>query len=163
VADDSTQAPEGEGLPADLDVISYAGPYLFPDTRRRRLAGILESVVALGSLGGGLASANRGLIAAGVLLGAGAVYHYATAWHLGVDQTDALATASRAVGFPVGHASAQLAWRGLRSRPSWRILVYSADDPPSRRGLVEVDGVDATVIGEYSEPNPEDWSEYGLE
>jgi hypothetical protein len=30
------------------------------------------------------------------------------------------------------------------------------------RGLVELDGVDGTVQGEYTELNPEDWSEYGL-
>jgi hypothetical protein len=79
-----------------------------------------------------------------------------------IDQTEALAIASRTVGFPVGHASAQLAWRGLLSRPVWRILVYSADEPPSIRGLVELDAVDGHVIGEYTERNPEDWSELGL-
>ena len=62
-----------------------------------------------------------------------AVYHYVAGWHLEVDQTDALAVASRTVGFPVGHASAQLAWRGLLSRPAWRILVYSADEPSTTR------------------------------
>jgi hypothetical protein len=73
-----------------------------------------------------------------------------------------LLVASRTVGFPVGHASAQLAWRGLRARPAWRILLYSADEPPSMRGLVQVDGVDGRPLGEYTEPNPEDWSKYGL-
>ena len=86
-----------------------------------------------------------------------AVYHLLAGWPLRIDQTEALATASRTIGFPVGHASAQLGWRGLRSRPSWRILVYSAEEPPRRRGLVELDGVDGTVQGHYSEENPEDW------
>ena len=45
------------------------------------------------------------------------------------------------VGFLVGHASAQLGWRGLRSRPTWRILLNSDEDPPRRQGLVLVDGV----------------------
>ncbi|MCZ7526169.1 MAG: hypothetical protein M5U14_07195 [Acidimicrobiia bacterium] len=101
------------------------------------------------------------MLAAALLLGAAAAYHFLAGWRLRVDQTGALAAASRAVGFPVGHASAQLAWRGLRSRPVWRILLYSADDPPSVRGLVEVDGVDGEVLGRYTEENPEDWS--GLE
>ncbi|MGZ6995276.1 MAG: hypothetical protein ACXVIM_08690, partial [Acidimicrobiia bacterium] len=79
-----------------------------------------------------------------------------------IDETEALVIATRTVGFPVGHASAQLAWYGLRSRPAWRILLYSADEPPSLRGLVECDGVDGHVIGEYTEANPEDWSEFGL-
>ena len=67
------------------------------------------------------------------------------------------------MGFPVGHASAQLGWRGLRSRPSWRVLLYSADSPPTLRGLVELDAVDGSVIGDYVEENPEDWSELEAE
>jgi hypothetical protein len=155
------QLPEDE-LPEDLDVTAFVGPYLFPDVRRRRIAGILEAVVGAAALAGGAASANAGLLVAAGLLLAIAAYHFAAGWHLGVDQTAALAAASRAVGFPVGHASAQLGWRGLLSRPSWRILLYSADAPPSMRGLVEVDGVDGAILGEYTEPNPEDWSEFGL-
>jgi hypothetical protein len=30
--------------------------------------------------------------------------------------------------------------------------VFSSDDPPSQRGLVEVDGIDGTVKGTYIEP-----------
>jgi hypothetical protein len=62
------------------------------------------------------------------------------------------------VGFPVGHASAQLGWRGLRSRPTWRILLYSNEEPPKQRGLVLVDGVDGTVLDHFVEDNPEDWT-----
>jgi hypothetical protein len=160
MADD---APTGDSLPADLDITAYVGPYLFPDVRRRRIAGVLHAAVALGSLATGLASGNTGLLAASVLLALIAAYHFLAGFHLALDQTAALAAASRAVGFAVGHASAQLGWRGLRSRPSWRILLYSADTPSSRRGLVEVDAVDGSVLGEYTEDNPEDWSQYGLD
>jgi hypothetical protein len=149
-------------LPEDLDVTAYVGPYLFPDIRRRRIAGTIHALVGLVSLVGGIASGNDGLLAAGVLLALVAGYHWLTAWHLVLDQTAALAAASRTVGFPVGHASATLGWRGLLSRPSWRILVYSADAPPTRRGLVEVDAIDGTTLGQYVEDNPEDWSQYGL-
>ena len=76
---------------------------------------------------------------------------------LAVRDTDALVAAVREVGFPVGHASAQLGWRGLRSRPTWRILLYSAEDPPVQRGYVVVDAVDGSVIGHFVEDNPEDW------
>jgi hypothetical protein len=38
--------------------------------------------------------------------------------------------------------------------------LYSADEPPSTRGLVELDAVDGRVLGEYTEHNPEDWSQY---
>jgi hypothetical protein len=149
----------GDQLPEDLDVTAYVGPYTFPDIRRRRLPAVLYLIVAAGAYAGGATSGNGGLIAAGVLLTLVAVYSWIAAWPLRVDQTEALAVASRTVGFPVGHASAQLAWRGLRSRPTWRILLYSADEPPSIRGLVELDAVDGTVLGEYTERNPEDWSQ----
>jgi hypothetical protein len=157
-----TDDERGDELPEELDVTAYVGPYVFPDIRRRRIAGACYLVLGAASLWAGLASSNHGLVLAGVLLGLIAAYHFVAGWHLGVDQTEALAVASRTVGFPVGHASAQLGWRGLLSRPAWRILVYSSDEPPSIRGLVELDAVDGHVIGEYTERNPEDWSEFGL-
>jgi hypothetical protein len=167
VPDDTASEPEtpryGDALPDDLDVEAYVGPYLFPDIRRRRIAGTLYVIVAAASGAGFAASSNGGLLAATIILALVAIYHFVTAWPLRVDQTESLAIASRTVGFPVGHASAQLAWRGLLSRPAWRILLYSADEPPSVRGLVELDAVDGHVIGEYTEANPEDWSEFGLD
>ena len=156
---------EGDELPADLDVTAHAGRYSFPDVSRRRIPGVLylavgSAFLALWIVGGSDGVlVNRGLLigAAGfALLGA---YHLAAGWHLAVDDTDALVSASRQVGFPVGHASAQLGWRGLRSRPTWRILLYSAEDPPKRRGLVLVDGIDGGIVGHYVEDNPEDWSD----
>ena len=149
-----------DDLPEDLDVTAYVGPYVFPDIRRRRIAGALYAALGLGVLWAALASSNRGLLFGAILLLAIAAYHFVAGWPLEIDQTEALAVASRTVGFPVGHASAQLGWRGLRSRPTWRILLYSAEDPPATRGLVELDAVDAHVIGEYTERNPEDWSQY---
>jgi hypothetical protein len=160
--DDEPEAEAGDDLPEELDVTAYVGPYAFPDIRRRRIAAALYVIVGAAALWAGLASANGGLVFGGVVLGVIAAYHFVAGWHLEVDQIEALAVASRTVGFPVGHASAQLAWRGLLSRPVWRILVYSADEPPSIRGLVELDAVDGHVIGEYTERNPEDWSELGL-
>jgi hypothetical protein len=85
-------------------------------------------------------------------------YSLASGWNLAVDERDALLAATSEVGFAVGHASAQMGWRGLLSRPTWRILLYSAENPPSRRGLVLVDGVDGEVIDRIVEDNPEDWS-----
>jgi hypothetical protein len=52
-----------------------------------------------------------------------------------------------------------MGWRGLLSRPTWRILLYSADTPPAKRGLVLVDGVDGEIVQHFVEENPEDWSE----
>ncbi|MEX1008177.1 MAG: hypothetical protein WD271_10090 [Acidimicrobiia bacterium] len=156
-------AHDGDDLPDELDVTAYVGPYLFPSTRRRRIAATIYSVLALLCLLGWVASDNGGLLAGAVFLALVASYHFVTAWPLSIDQTEALLIATRTVGFPVGHSSAQLAWRGLLSRPAWRILLYSADEPPSMRGLVELDGVDGHVLGEYTEPNPEDWSAFGLD
>jgi hypothetical protein len=163
VSDETNEgADKGDDLPEELDVTAYVGPYVFPDIRRRRIAGAIYVVMGAVALWGGLASGNRGLRLGGALLLVIAAYHFVAGWHLAVDQTEALAVASRTVGFPVGHASAQLAWRGLLSRPAWRILVYSADEPPSIRGLVELDAVNGRVLGEYTERNPEDWSEFGI-
>lgn len=149
-------------LPEDLDVSRYVGPTVFPDVGRRRIAGSIDLILAATCATAALQGANRGLILAAVLLGVIGLYHFAAGWHQRLSETDALVGATRAVGFPVGHASAQLAWRGLRSRPAWRILLYSADEPPSMRGLVELDAVDGRVVGEYTERNPEDWSEFGI-
>jgi hypothetical protein len=153
---------EGDVLPDDLDVTAYVGPYLFPPPTRRRIPATMYLILALLCAGGWLLGDNRGLLAAAIFLGLVSLYHYLTAWPLNIDQTEALQIASRAIGFAVGHASAQMSWRGLRSRPVWQILLYSADSPPTMRGLVELDAVDGHVIGDYAEPNPEDWSKFGL-
>jgi len=154
-------------LPADLDAAGYVGPYAFPNVNRRRVPGTIYLVIALACVlewvthaGSSHVLVNRGFLGAAVALGLVGAYHLFTAWDLRVSDTDALAAAVRHVGFPVGHASAQLAWRGLRSRPTWRILVYSAENPPDRRGLVLVDGVAGDVLEHYLEQNPEDWSEF---
>lgn len=152
--------PAGDSLPDDLDVTAYVGPYTFPNIRRRRIAAVLYFVVALACAAGYAGTDNSGLLVAAIFLAGVALYHWITGWNLAVDQTEALTVATRAVGFPIGHASAQLAWRGWLSRPTWRVLVYSADSPPSIRGLVELDAVDGEVLGEYTEKNPEDWSKY---
>ena len=164
-ADDHADEHRDE-LPAELDAAGYVGPYAFPNVNRRRVPGTIYLAIALACLVEWLTHAgpshvlvNRGFLGAAVALGLVGAYHLYTAWDLGVSDMDALAAAVRHVGFPVGHASAQLAWRGLRSRPTWRILLYSAESPPERRGLVLVDGVGGDVLEHYVEQNPEDWSE----
>jgi hypothetical protein len=102
---------------------------------------------------------NDGYLIVGIGLMLLGVHHMVTGISRKVDDTDALVAATKEVGFPVGHASAQLSWRGLLSRPTWRILLYSAENPPEKRGLVLVDGVDASVVAHFVEDNPEDWTE----
>ncbi len=153
--------PVSDELPAELDA-TLARPYKVPDMARRKIAAwCLFFSAALGGAGF-FWTGNEGIGLAAVVMVLMGAYHWAAAWPLRLDETAALTAASRSVGFPVGHASAQLAWRGLRSRPVWRVLLYSADEPPSKRGLVELDAVDGEILGEYTEDNPEDWSAYGL-
>jgi hypothetical protein len=152
-------------LPDDLQAAGYVGPYLFPNNNRRRVPGVLYLVLAALAVGawalfGDSVYVNGGFLGAAAILAVFGVYHLVTGWDLDVDEQDALVAATRAVGFPVGHASAQMGWRGLRSRPLWRILLYSDENPPDKRGLVLVDGVDGTVVEHFVEDNPEDWSDY---
>ena len=155
-------------LPAELDVSGYVGPYVFPNISRRRIPGALYLLTAAGCLalwltrGDGGVLVNGGFLAAAVGLGLIGAYHLLAGWDRKVDDHDALVAASRHVGFAVGHASAQLGWHGLRSRPVWRILLYSAEDPPRQRGMVLVDGIDGRVVADYVEDNPEDWSGLGV-
>ena len=174
-ADDRPDGAEGHAgddhvdeLPEDLDAAGFVGPYLFPNNNRRRVPGYLYLAtaavcVALWALVDDSPYVNGGFLFAAVLLGIVGAYHLVSGWNLDVDEQDALVAASRAVGFPVGHASAQMGWRGLLSRPTWRILLYSAENPPARRGLVLVDGVDGEVIQHFVEDNPEDWSDLDTE
>jgi hypothetical protein len=152
-------------LPEELDVSGYVGQYTFPDIARRRIPAVIYLVIAalcfllwVTHRGPGHVLVNEGFLWVAVALALVGLYHLAAAWPLNVGQTDALVAAVKRVGFPVGHASGQLGWTGVRSRPVWRILLYSAEDPPRRRGVVLVDAVSADVLFDFVEDNPEDWS-----
>ena len=154
-----------DALPDDLDVrgAGLVGPYVFPDNGRRRIPGGLYLLfaaitVVVVVMNDGSSLVDGGLVGGSIGLALVGLYHLQAGWSLEVDEADALVAAVRAVGFPVGHASAQMAWRGLRSRPTWRVLVYSNESPPEHRGLVFVDGVDGEVVATHVEDNPEDWS-----
>jgi hypothetical protein len=141
-----------DALPADLDAdaAAFAGAYEFPDNSRRRIPGLIYLAIAAACLavwqlvdapvvnsGFGWAALVLGLVGANSLL---------SGWRMRVDEKQALVAAHQAAGFPVGHASAQQVWHGLRSRPTWRVLAYSAEEPPTRRALVLVDAVDGHVV-----------------
>lgn len=161
----STDADVTDQLPEDLDVTGFVGPYLFPNNNRRRIPGLLYLAVAAILVVVYVTASSSPLVNGGYLLGAGllglfGLYCLVAGWSLDVDERDALVAATAEVGFAVGHASAQLGWRGVLSRPTWRILLYSAENPPTKRGLVMVDGVDGGITDTLVEDNPEDWSEY---
>lgn len=161
----TSDAEVRDALPEDLNVSEFVGPYVFPNNNRRRVPGYLYIMIGIACLVGWFVVGadgvlvNVGFAAAGVSLILIGGYHLVAGWNLDVDERDALVAATERVAFPVGHASAQLGWRGLLSRPTWRILLYSAEDPPTRRGLVLVDGVDAEIVASFTEDNPEDWSD----
>jgi hypothetical protein len=152
-------------LPEDLNVSEFVGPYIFPNNNRRRVPGYLyiaigaACIAAYLAVGDDAVLVNRGYLLGGAALVLIGAYHLVAGWNLDVDERDALVAATERVAFPVGHASAQLGWRGLRSRPTWRILLYSAENPPRTRGLVLVDGVDGEIVDWFTEENPEDWSD----
>jgi hypothetical protein len=152
-------------LPEELDVTGFVGPYQFPDNSRRRVPGLIYLVTAAGCLalwlayhGGDSVLVNEGFLLAAVVLTLVGIYCITSGWRMAIDEKQALVLATRAVAFPVGHASAQLGWRGLRSRPTWRILCYSAEEPPLQRGFVLIDAVDETIVDAIIEDNPEDWA-----
>jgi hypothetical protein len=147
-------------LPDDLNPSGFVGPYQFPDNSRRRWPGVIYLVIAalcvvLYVAAPDLAIVNEGFLVAAVVLAVVGVFSITSGWRMHVDEKEALVAAQRALGFPVGHASAQQVWRGVRSRPTWRVLCYSAEDPPRQRGLVLVDAVDGRVVEHLSEDNPE--------
>lgn len=149
-------------LTADLDITGFVGPYQFPDNSRRRIPAYLYLAVALACVvawlltrESGTPLVNDGFLYAAALLAAFAVYGLTSSWRMKVDERDALVRATQAVGFAVGHASAQQVWRGLRSRPTWRVFCYSAQEPPHQRGLVLVDAVDGRIVECLVEDNPD--------
>lgn len=152
-------------LPEDLNVSDFVGPYVFPNNNRRRVPGYLYIGIGVAcaalyaAVGDDAVLVNRGYLYGGIALLLIGAYHLVAGWNLDVDERDALVAATERVAFPVGHASAQMGWRGLRSRPTWRILLYSAENPPKTRGLVLVDGVDGEIVDWFTEENPEDWSD----
>lgn len=141
------------GMPEDLDA-NLLGPYEVPNPARRRRAGVVYFVgaaVVLLAMALGLPSGMG--VMAGILVAIG-IYHLAAAHHLAVREAEALTAANKATEYAVGHASAVLGFDGLLARPVWNVLVFSADEPPSQRGLVRVDGRSGNVLETYSEAVP---------
>lgn len=127
------------------------GEYRFPSPSRRRIAGWVYLVAAVAS---GLSFEGGWYVAIGFVLLAG--WHFASAWPLTIDENVAMTNAAAAVDFPIGHASASVRFTGWRSRPRWSVVMYSATEPPDRRGLVVIDAVTGDVV---AEPYVEDIAE----
>ena len=140
-------------IPEDLDA-NVHDPYAVPDPDRRRAAArvyVVAAAVTAVAVWLGLPTGMWLLVGALLVI---AAYSWLAGWHLVVREGQALETANRAIGFPVGHASANLGFTGWRVRPIWNVLVFSADDPPTRRGLVRVDAIAGDVVETYVEEIP---------
>lgn len=148
-----------DDLPDDLNAVDVRAEYRFPDNSRRRIPGVIYLVAGAVVFAIQLSeeSRNMGLVVGSLVLMAIGVFSITSGWRMNIDEQGALAAAGAAVGFAVGHASAQQVWRGVRSRPTWRVLCYSDEEPPTRRGLVLVDAVDGSVKEHFVEENLESW------
>lgn len=124
----------------ELDA-NVEGEYRFPSPARRRISGWIFGVAAAISPvafdGGWIAAIGFVVLAA---------WQFLSAWPLRVDEHEAMTTAAAAVDFPIGHSSASVRFHGWRSRPRWSVMLYSATEPPDRRGLVVVDAVDGSIV-----------------
>lgn len=153
-------------LPEDLNAVDVVRPHAFPDNSRRRVPGAIYLVCGLAVVVGSVLAGsdailvNEGLKVGGIVLCIVGLVSVASGWRMRIDEHDALARSGEAVGFAIGHASAQQVWRGVRSRPTWRVLCYSDEDPPRQRGLVLVDAVDGRVVQVLVQPCDEDWTTF---
>lgn len=160
--DNNTSDEIRDVLPDDLNAVDFAGPHQFPNNSRRRIPGVMYLMLAavcflfwLVFPPDNAVLVNEGLVLAAILLVIAGVVSITSGWHMTIDEKEALVVATKAVGFPVGHASAQQVWRGLRSKPTWRVLCYSSEEPPRQRGLVLVDAVNGNVHERLVEANPD--------
>lgn len=147
-------------LPDDLNPAGFVGVYLFPDNSRRRwpgaiYLGLAALIVLIYAVVKDASVVNQGWLVGAAVLAAVGIFSITSGWRMNVDEKEALVAAQGAVGFGVGHASAQQVWRGLRSRPTWRVLCYSAEEPPVQRALVLVDAIDGAIVEHLVEANDE--------
>lgn len=162
VSNEQELSEQVDELPEDLNR-EFSSPYEFPDNDRRRVPAVMYMVAGVAAIlvwslrGSDGVLVNQGLAIGGAGLAAFGIYQFIAGVSLGVDENEALLLATRHLEFAVGHASGQLSWRGLLSRPTWKMLLYSAEEPPEKRALVLLDGVTGEIIDGLVEENPEDW------
>jgi hypothetical protein len=152
-------------LPEDLQPSHTSPEYAFPNTSRRLWFSFMTFVFAVLSFALWIHSHNGVLVNSGslvlaIVLAVLSIYFIASGWTMRMFARDALASGAQNAGFVVGHASTHLGWLGMRSRPTWRVLLYSHENPPRERSVVLVDAVDQHVVSAIRESNPEDWSNF---
>ncbi len=152
-------------LPEDLQPeLVDRSEYIFPNNSQRRSPGYLYIGISAVVLCASIVASRSAFVNPGIVLGALAIglfgcYHVWAARPLKIDEIEALTIAGSTFEHPVGHASAQMVWRGISSSPIWRILLYSGENPPKYRGFATIDGRSGEVLDSFSEENPEEWAE----
>lgn len=131
---------EAVAIEEELDA-NIVGPYRFPDPSRRRVPALIYGTLAI--LVAIVIHPWPALVPLAL-----AAWHQLSAWSLVVEQEAALGQAAPAVDFAVGHASAALTFHGLRARPRWSVILYSATEPPDRRALVTINAVTGEQVGD---------------
>jgi hypothetical protein len=153
-----------DALPEDLKPSYGADEYRIPDTYKRRLAGYLYITTALifillYLLFQDSPLVNEGFLISGICIAFFGAFNFFASVRCAVDEIEALQLASESIGFEVGPASAQLMWRGFRSRPVWRLLAYSLEAIPLKRAVILVDASNGEILEQVVEDNPEEWDE----
>ena len=134
------EVADAEGVPEELDA-NVVEEYSVPDPARRAMSGRLylagAGLCAIGAVAG-LGAGMWWSVGALLVL---AAWHFLAAWPLRIKEAEAFERAGSALDFTVGHASAAVRFEGLRAKPVWNVILYDAEEPPTQRALVFVDGV----------------------
>jgi hypothetical protein len=158
----SSSEKHADSLPDDLDPNYGADEYQIPNNDRRKLAGYLYLLTGIVSVSLFLICrnsplVNEGFLVAGIGIWVFGIYNFLAATKCKIDERQALQIAEEKIGFRIGPCSAQLMWRGLRSRPVWRILAYSSEPIPKQRAVLLIDANTKGIHESVVEENPEDW------
>ncbi len=129
------------------------GPYRVLDTSMRRRAGYVYLAMAvLAAVIIRAAGVDAMWLTAVLPLVVLAAMQFLGGWHIKVSDMDAIAIASDATSFGVGHASGSLGFRGFLAKPVWQILVFAAGEgSPQHQAVVTVDALSGAVLGLYEE------------
>jgi len=151
-----------DSLPEDLEPTYGADEYQIPNTEKRKLAGYLYVgtgliFILLSLLFDDSPLVNKGFLISGISIVLFGLYNFYASIRCMIDEREALEIASESIGFQIGPASAQLMWRGFRSRPVWRLLMYSSEEIPLTRAVILIDGSSGKVLEQIVEDNPEEW------
>jgi len=151
-----------DSLPEDLEHSYGSDEYQIPNTEKRKLAGYLYVTTGLvfallGLMFNDSPLVNKGFLISGIFIVLFGLYNFYASIRCTIDEREALGIASGSVGFQIGPASAQLMWRGFRSRPVWRLLTYSSEEIPLTRSVILIDASTGKVLEQIVEDNPEEW------